>query len=424
VRAEFVAFWRRTEEKLAGWAAGVVAISLLFGMFAFLEVRDRHGWLDDAVERRVALTAAALDVYRVFADADASSLDAVLVEPELAVVLRQRHRETVFDATDALREAASLDSGNSSANRLQQLIDLIPEYVRLVEAGWTNLGAGHSIGTSYLAQASSLVRDQILPKAEELYTEQTQMLTDAQFAAGRPTWLTFTAGALAVVTLVAAQRFVRRRTHRRVNPGLAAATLLTLVAMVWLTTALVLTAGHATDSEGIRGEGDRGTPKGVVALLKEARNLGREADGDEARLLIFPSQGASASLKDKLTDIERKIAAARPLAKQGGRPQIDAATGALRSWREALPPEENARTYRKVAESIIDDPTDDDDPPATQLDKHLSEAIDLYARRANADILSAWKTLDDLDVILAGLAVLAGGAAMAGLWPRIAEYYR
>jgi len=428
VRAEFVAFRRRTEGKLAGWAAGAVVVSLLLGVLAFLDMHSRQGQLDDAVERRAALTAAALDIYRRFADADASSLDAVLVNPERAAVLRQRHREAVFDATDALREAAARDPGGSSADRVKQLTDLVPEYVRLVETGWLNTLAGQPVGTSYLAQASFLVRDRILTTAQDLYREQTNMLAAAQRAAGHPAWPTFTAGVLAVVVLVAAQRFVTRRTRRRVNLGLAAATLLTLIAMAWPATVLVVVADQADDSATVRDD--------VVAPLAEARNLGRAADGDEARLLIFPRLGDINRLRTNLDSIEKHIDDARKHADQDGvRDEIDEAADALRSWREAdkelLQDEQDEQdeprpilTYREVAELITGIPENSTESYATQLDQHLTSAIDQYTDRAATDTASARETLAGLDAVLACLAVLAGGAAVAGLWPRIAEYYR
>ena len=423
-----MAFRRRTEGKLAGWAAGAVVVSLLLGVLAFLDMHSRQGQLDDAVERRASLTAAALDIYRRFADADASSLDAVLVDPERAAVLRQRHREAVFDAIGALREAAARDPGGSSADRVKQLTDLVPEYVRLVETGWLNTLAGQPVGTSYLAQASFLVRDRILTTAQDLYREQTNMLAAAQRAAGHPAWPTFTAGVLAVVVLVAAQRFVTRRTRRRVNLGLAAATLLTLIAMAWPATVLVVVADQADDSATVRDD--------VVAPLAEARNLGRAADGDEARLLIFPRLGDINRLRTNLDSIEKYINDARKHADQDGvRDEIDEAADALRSWREAdkelLQDEQDEQdeprpilTYREVAELITGIPENSTESYATQLDQHLTSAIDQYTDRAATDTASARETLAGLDAVLACLAVLAGGAAVAGLWPRIAEYYR
>jgi hypothetical protein len=420
-RAEFVAYLRRTEGRLAALAVLSAASAILVGVLGVLSVQSRLALLDDAVERRGALTAAALDVYRTFADADASSLDAVLVEPARATDLQRRHREDVFDAADALREAAARDPGGATADRIRQLADLVPDYVRLVETGWTDSHANLPVGTSYLAQASSLVRGTILTTAADLYRDQTTTLAAAQRDAGQPAWVTFAAGALALVVLVATQRFVFRRTRRRFNPSLAAATLLTAMALVWFGIALAVVAGDADDSAGTRGD--------LVAPLAQARNLGREADGDEARMLIFPRLGDVGRLRDNLDRIERLIGQARGKARPGAeRDQIDQAAAALRSWRASdrilLDQPNPPPTYREVADLITGIPPNAKASYPAQLDQHLTAAIDSYAEQASAATASARRALTGLDVIIGGLTVVAAGAAVAGLRPRIAEYYR
>jgi hypothetical protein len=421
VRAEFVAYLRRTEGRFAAIAAVTAASAVLVGVVGVLAVRDRQALLDDAVERRAQLTAAALDVYRTFADADANALDAVLVEPERASLLRKQHKEDVFDATDALRMAASRDPEGVSVDRVRQLVDLVPEYVRLVEAGWTNSLEKQPVGTSYLAQASFLVRNKILTTAKELYDDQTKALATAQRAAGRPTWPTFLAGALALVILVAAQRFLFHRTRRRFNTGLVAATVLTAIALVWLGTALAIAASNADDS--VRGR------EVLVAPLAKARNLGREADGNEARMLIFPKLGDKDRLGTSLSDIEQLLDDARRNAGAGAeRDHLDQASTALRSWREAdhqlLEPPNPPPPYPQLAELITGIPKNNPASYASQLDKHLTEAIDGYTKNAAAAAASARRTLANLDVIIIGLTVAAAAGAVAGLWPRIAEYYR
>jgi hypothetical protein len=421
VRAEFAAYLRRTEGRLVATAALTAASAILVGVLGVLTVHDRQALLDDAVQRREALTGAALDVYRTFADADARSLDAMLADPQRAVVLQQQHRQDVFDAADALREAAARGPDGVSADRVRQLADLVPEYVRLVETGWSDSHATQPVGTSYLAQASALVRGQILTAAADLYREQTATLGAAQREAGQPAWVTFAAGALAASVLVAAQRFLFRRTRRRFNIGLAAATALTAIALIWLGTALGIAASDANDSVRTRDD--------LVAPLAQARNLGREADGNEARMLIFPRLGDIDRLRDNLADIERLIGAARRGAAPGAeRDQIDGAAAALRAWRESdqklLNRPNPPPTYRQLADLITGVPKDNQVSYAAQVDQHLTAAIDRYTQQAAASTASARQALANLDVIIAGLTVSAAAAAVAGLWPRIVEYYR
>jgi hypothetical protein len=421
VRGEFGAYLRRTEGRFAAIAVLTAAAAMLVGVLGVLAVRDRQALLDDAVERRGALTAAALDVYRGFADADARALDAVLVDPQQGVALQQRQRKDVFAAADALRQAEVRDPDGASAGRVRRLAELVPDYVRLVEIGWSDSRERQPVGTSYLAQASFLVRKTILEEAKLLYQDQRDALAAAQRDAGRPAWLTLVAGVLALAVLVAAQRWLFRRTRRRFNPGLIAATVLIAIAMIWLGTALAIAASDADES--VRTRADLVTP------LAEARNLGREAAGNEARILIFPKLGDREELGRDLADIERNLDAARGHAGPGaGRDRIDRAAGALRSWRDAdktlLEPPNPPPNYAELAGLITGVPKDAETSYAEQVDQHLTAAIDRYTDQASAATESARHAVANLDVLIAGLTIASAASAAAGLWPRIAEYYR
>jgi hypothetical protein len=421
VRAEFVAYLRRTEGKLALIAVATVASATIVGAVGMLTVQSRQGMLDEAVDRGDTLTAAALDVYRTLADADATSLAAVLVDPQRAATLQQRYREDVFDAADALREAAARTPAGDSADQVRKLTDLLPEYARLVEIGWTNSRNNQPVGTSYLAQASYLVRSQILTTAEGLHRKQTAALEAAQRDAGQPAWVTFAAGALALAVLVAVQRYLVRRTRRRFNLGLVAATVLTAIALVWLGTALAVAASHADDSNHELDD--------LVAPLAQARNLGREADGDEARILIFPKVGDISRLRDSLAMIDDQIAKAGTHAALGDeRGQIDRAAEALRSWRESdktlLDQSSSPPSYQQIAALVTGTPTGHAESYAQQLDEHLTAAITQHTAHSVAATVSAKGALADLDLIFVGLMAAAAAATVAGLWPRITEYYR
>ncbi|WNV86109.1 hypothetical protein [Umezawaea sp. Da 62-37] len=421
VRGELAAYLRRTEGRLALVAAATAVAALLVGVVGVWTVHDRQALLDEAVDRRVALTAAALDVYRDLADADAYSLNAVLVGPRQAPELQQRFRQDIFDAVDALRVASARDPEGTSSAGVEELTDLLPEYSRLVETGWANSRLVQPVGTSYLSQASSLVQGRILVIAEELRRKQTDALEAAQVDAGAPAWFAYAVGALALVVLLLAHRFVARRTRRRFNAGLVASAALVLFAMVWLATASVFTAGHADDSVRELDE--------LVAPLAQARNAGRLADGDEARHLIFPRAGDIERLRGRLDEAEGKIAEAAGHAPAGEeRDRIGMAAKALKSWREhdrsLLENPESPPTYQETTTLITFPPTGQTTTYAQQLDEHLSAAIRLHTQHSVASTVSAKGALAGLDGVLVVLLAAAAASAAAGLWPRIAEYYR
>lgn len=415
MREELRAYFRRTEGKLALIAALTSVSALLLGLTGLVIFQGRQDLLDDAVERRGVLTSAALDIYRAFADADATSLDALLVDQQRSPQLQQEFRENVFDALDALRVAAERDGGGSAADRVQRLTDLVPQYVQLVEAGWSAGREGHPVATSYLSQASSVAHDRILEDAAALHDEQIKALTEAQRDASGQSWTLWLLGFAVLGVLHWSNKFLFKRTNRRYNTGLIAAAVLTGTALLVTAIPLLISSGHAEDSIQKREE--------VVAPLAKARNVGRSADGNEARLLIYPSLGDKEALKNDLATIEKHIADAAAAATDRGR--IDQAADAARKWADADGPliaTDGKLTYPQTVALVT--PPEQGSSTAELLDEHLTEAISFYTNASADSTARAHAWTRGLDVVFALLMAGAAIAALAGFRPRIAEFYR
>ncbi|MCC8243346.1 hypothetical protein [Saccharothrix luteola] len=415
MRKELRAYLRRTEGKLTMIAALTSASALLLGLIGWLVLQDRQDMLDDAVQRRGVLTSAALDVYRAFADADATSLDALLVDQQRSPQLQQEVRENVFDALDALRAAAERDGGGSAAERIQRITDLVPQYVQLVESGWSAGREGHPVATSYLNQASFLARGKILEDAAALHSEQVENLTEAQQDATGQSWLVWLLGFAVLGVLHWSNRFLFRRTKRRYNTGLIVAAVLTGVALLVTSIPLLISSAHAEDSTQNREK--------VVAPLAKARNVGRSADGNEARLLIYPSVGDKEALRKDLADIAGLIAQAAESATD--REHIDRAAEATRKWTDAdskLVSTDSEPTYPETVALVT--PPEQGKSTAELVDEHLTAAISAYTSASAHSTAEARAWIGGLDVVFALLMAGAAIAALAGLRPRIAEYYR
>ncbi|MEU5692437.1 hypothetical protein [Actinosynnema sp. NPDC020468] len=411
---------RRTGSRLVVCAVASVGLAVVVGVLGWAAADHRQDRLDDALDRQGQLTTAALAVYQAMADADTSSLNAVIVDPQRAVELRQRFRADVFAAAEALRVAAtrSQDPDSLPTKQIRELTGMLPEYSRLAEAGWTNSDVRNPVGTSYLSAASSFVRIRILPLAGDLHARQTEALIQAQRDAGSPPWATFVVGAVLVVVLVLVQRFLTRRTRRRVNFGLAAATALTLVAVVSL--GVVVQVVHGLCATGEREWDD------LVAPLVKARNLAREADAAEARILIFPKVGDIGALGHTLDEIEHEIdaAGADPTATRR-------ALDAVRSWREqdrrllaqADPATQGAPpVFTEVAGMIAQVPQGQPSTYPQQLDAVLNDLIEAHSAAAGTAVRDARATLAHWDGAVLLLMVAAAAAAMLGMRPRMREY--
>ncbi|MEV0679075.1 hypothetical protein AB0I60_21405 [Actinosynnema sp. NPDC050436] len=404
---------RRTEHRLSTFAALVVVLGLLTGLVGWVTFGFRQDRVAEAADRRTELTTRALDVYRAMADADAASLNAVLVDPERAVPLRDGFRANIRAATEALRVASArnADTEDRAAGLIRDLFDLLPRYEALVEVGWVESRAGHPVGTSYLSNASFLVREKILRRAKELHADQVDALVLAQRDAGAPPWAVVVAGAALLAVLVVAQRFVRRRTRRRVNPGLALATALTAAALLGGVVVTVVAASRGDEA---------GREIAVVQGFAEARNLGREADEAEARIMIFPKEGDVAALGRTFGRIGEAIQAA------GGDAE---ASAALQSWVDhdaALLAQANGAkplAFTVVVKTITDPPAGRAQTHGELLDARLSALVDQHAGAAADATRAAKSALAGWDVLVLLLMAAAVVSGVFGLGVRIREYY-
>ena len=111
-------------------------------------------------------------------------------------------------------------------------------YAGRIDTARANIRQGNGVGAAYQRDGSRLMREEILPAATRLYRHAARGLDD-NYRAGTSTneiVLVVVAGVLVLVLLIGVQLFVTRRTNRIVNVGLAAASVLIVVMLVWTVT--------------------------------------------------------------------------------------------------------------------------------------------------------------------------------------------
>ncbi|WP_157357231.1 hypothetical protein [Amycolatopsis nigrescens] len=420
MRGQIAAHLRRTEGRLTAIVAAVLVAAFLAGLAGALSLRGRSERLEEMGHHRGAVNTAALTVYRALADADATSHNVVLVEGDQVTQLQQAFREDIADVTDALQFAATYAPSGDGAGKekVADLAALVPVYVGLVEAGWVYSGQARPLGISYLNEASILVRDRMLTTAAALRETETAEIARSQdedvdtFA-----WGPFAATLLLLLVLVAAQRYLARRTRRRFNLGLLAATALTVLSFALLSIVAAVAASRSGDS--LHESRER------VARLADARADGRSADADEARILIFPQVGDVQRLRETIDGIASVVRTVRAGSGQDDE-ALNAAEAAVANWRgvnedlfspdEPDNPEKLRPPYEDTAKGITGSAA------AETLDQELGKAITAATERAEESVSGAVAALDGMDVLVVVLMALTGAAAVAGLWPRIAEY--
>ena len=197
-------------------------------------------------------------------------------------------------ADQDLQQAAVVAAASPAAQRdLRAVLDNLGGYQALAaEAMLTDQSPGSPAGqppaTSlrYFQQATDLMSGQILPDVAVLTSDNANAL-DAAYAASRSGAFTGIAEVLAAgLALTAAlgwlQLFLRRRYHRALNPGLAAATLVTLI--------LTGTAAGLLGAEATHLKVAKQDAFDSIIALSQARAISYDANADESRYLIDPAR--------------------------------------------------------------------------------------------------------------------------------------
>jgi hypothetical protein len=293
----------------AGTAAAIAAAALLAAVIAvaFSEVAAGLSAIGDTDAPEVT---AATGLYFSLNDMDAQVANMLLAgtDPALAAGRPQylaaydRDRETAYAD---LQQAAVTAAGNAAAERQIRavlirtgqyeslaadalLVDQQDAPATAAKAGPSATAGAPAAAVAYYRQATGLMRAGILPQVAALTTVSSAKL-DASYSAGRSaagagTAVAVAAGLLLIAVLGGFQAFLARRFRRRVNPALAAATLVAV--------ALTVTAGARLGAEsGHLRVAKSGAFDSIIAL-SQARAVSYAANADESRYLADPGRAA------------------------------------------------------------------------------------------------------------------------------------
>jgi hypothetical protein len=417
---------RTTPGVLIMFMAALVLVSILVGVFTAVNVQSRAQSLDDLSASSGPLSIAAQDIYRSLSDADATATSAFLAGGLEAADVRARYDADVAQAESALavavaaREPADLAD---PAGPLAILSGKLSVYTGLVETARANNHQGLPIGAAYQREASSLMRDELLPAAEQLYRDETARLVDDQDSAGSLPIFEMLLALLALVVLYFAQRFLRRRTRRRLNTGLAIATGAAVVSVLWV---MIATASVAGNVESSRVDGSAQTD-----VLARARIATLAARADETLTLVARGSGAEfeahyAKVRDQLTGNGGLIGQASDLATSDTvSARIDNAKTGLTSWHEVhveIRKQDDAGAYADAVQLAIGPADDGAAAQFDEVDKNLREAIAATTTTFDDEVSQAANALTGTVIGVVLLALVMAAGSVAGIWQRLKEY--
>ena len=330
---------------------------------------------------------------------------------------RQQYNQALQDAAAAV--ASTAGGMNDSEGRPMELVGTIsqklPVYAGLVETARANARQGNPVAVAYMSEASTLMREQILPAASELYTLTGETVTQEQHHASRPLLIPLAGLGITLLGLVLAQLWLARTTRRRLNAGFLAATILLGVVTAWSAAASIVTW-----QAGVRGHEQAIAP---MEALTDARITAQQALSSETLALVRRQslQNSEQSFDAALKHVDSALEdfSHSPLAKDN-EGLIDTAHDAAEQW---------SRVHTRIAEAISTgdfdsawSATTDRDQSFEQLDQALASIISdtRSATRSFIERGIVASSLLSLGVlIMTGLAIIA---VWVGIRPRLQEY--
>jgi hypothetical protein len=416
-------FLTATPGRLTVLAVLLIAAALVAGAATTAAVADRQQRIEDLRAHSEPLADTAQVLYSSLSIADASATSAFLsggVEPQAQ---RQRYDDAIHQATTALVAAANgVTSGDvATINLLAQMSNRLADYVRQIDTARANNRAGNPVGVAYLGQASRLMQGTILPLAERLHSTQSQSVAATQTATARFPVMPVLAAASVLVALIGAQLYLYRLSHRRVSPGLAAASVLMAALLVWLTVAgMACTAAsdHARDC---------GTQP--LSIVVQARILAQQARADETLALLRRGSNthADADFATNTTTLSSVLGQYRnhaPSPESG--PQITSAFSALDGWLSAhglLQQRLSSGDFPGATRIAIGPEPSGATAQFLALDGALQSEIARLRAVEFDSTTTAYRALSLLSTVGAALGVLCALGVGAGIWPRLNEYH-
>jgi hypothetical protein len=267
----------------------LILASLAWGAVGAWTVIQHASGAQDVVNTSEPLSLSAQQMYQSLSDADVTATTAFLNGRYPSLSSQQRYAADVVRAGNDL---SRLTQAAAASNRqlfasLDAVSSGLPTYTSDVKAAQDQYSLGYLLtGGSFMQVATEEMHLTLLPAAQAIYAQENAGLRAASARATGLPWIVVVlvlAIAIAFV-LFRAQRWLWRRTHRRVNYGLLTASLVLVVGVLWLVVAFALAR-----SDLHQGVGHGSSP---AETLAQASIDAQQIRGDEIVNLISRSGDA------------------------------------------------------------------------------------------------------------------------------------
>ena len=259
-----------------------VVVSLVFAVTAF----STFGSTDDALRRGEANTTQLVRIQAINTNlvrADANATNAFLVGGLERADQRADYTSSLAQASRLIAEAAKAQPADGPA--LGALNSSVLTYASLIEQARATNRQALPVGAQYLRVASSGLRSDALPILGAL-VKANQARVSAEFdGATRGSAALIASGVLALLVLIGGMIWLSLRTHRYVNPPLAAATAAVLVTLVIGSIALAAVGSRVSEV--------RNGSYAATLATATARIAAFDAKSNESLTLIARGSGSA-----------------------------------------------------------------------------------------------------------------------------------
>ena len=332
--------------------------------------------------------------------------------------------EAVIAADEVVRGSALAGDHSEHAAEVQELTRdiqrMLPQYTGLMERAQANQRVGNPLGVAYMTQASTLMRETMLTKAERLLNITRDQVDEEMRRLTLPQLFPLSGLLAGIAALVFTQWVLWRMFRRRLNRGFLMSTALMLAAAVW-----VISANSASWLAGTRGFE---AASDQFEQLTSARITAQEPRTTETLTLLTRRTGGRSGpeMGDTANEVTGALDAVAPTAD----PERVATTRrALTDWRvshsrmmAALQQGDYARAVDIAASQELVDASPSTASSFQTLDKGLAELISQSRTDLRTHITNSLKASDSVAPGVMVLTVLAFLMAWLGVRPRIQEY--
>ncbi|MCF6386299.1 hypothetical protein L2K20_04905 [Mycobacterium sp. MBM] len=381
-------------------------------------INDRQEALTTVLDHSEPLAFAAGQLYTTLSVADAAAATAFIAGAEPQHV-RQRYEQAITDASVAVTRASAGLTTEPMIELLGRVNAELAVYTGLVETARTNNRAGNPVGSSYLSEASALMQTQILPDAQRLY-EATSARVDAETTASTRIPAPVILVILATVMFgLFANRWLTKRTRRRINIGFVAGGLAVLIMVVWVGTALVISTADSRSAKNTAAQ----SLKTVTTMAITAQ----QARADETLALVRRGDEdiRKQSYYQRIESMQQQLNTFLSADNGIDKDNLAGAGDLLRKWRasnDRINAYISVGDYQAATQVALGTGEDNSTPAFSSLDAALAKAIEESRSQLRTDIVNARRVLSGATVGAAVLSVIAAFAVALGLWPRLSEY--